>query len=122
MAIIVIAGEDGAALGILETELEALEHDVVWATNGQDAYEAVLAGPAAMAFLDISMPVFNGLETCSMLRGDPDVPDTMPIILLTSPDSEARAAERAGATGELRKAHEAWELQELLSQYLLLFE
>ena len=122
MGVIVIAGEDGAALAILEAELEALGHDVVQAANGQDAYEAVLAAPAAMAFLEAAMPVFNGLETCAMLRGDPDVPATMPIILLTSPDSDQRAAERAGATGQLRKAHEAWEVQELLSEYLVLFE
>ena len=122
MAVIVIAGEDGAALGVLEAELESLGHEVVWAINGQDAYEAVLSGSAAVAFLETSMPVFDGIETCLMLRGDPDVAETMPIFLLTSADRDDRLVERAGATGELRRTHEAYELQELLSQYAAQFE
>lgn len=118
MATILIAGEDIGCLAILESELSAEGHEVITAPNGQDAYDRALGAALDAVFLELNMPVFNGYETCRLLRDDPDVPPGLPIILLTSTDVNERAMEKAGPTDRLPKRHQAWELRELLSKHL----
>jgi hypothetical protein len=52
-----------------------------------------------------------------MMRNDPDLPPALPIIFLTSPDANDRLMKKAGATGQLPKKHEAWQVTELVSRY-----
>ena len=118
MATILIAGEDTGCLAILESELSAEGHEVITAGNGQDAYDRTVAAAADAVFLEGNMPVFNGYETCRLLRDDPDVPPALPIIFLTSTDVNERAMETAGPTDRLAKRHQACELRELLSKHL----
>ncbi len=121
MAKILIAGEDYASLTVLEAELAAACHEVIVVHDGQLAYEAALEIRPDMVFLEVSMPVFDGYETCQMMRNDPDLPPALPIIFLTSPDANDRRLEKAGATGRLPKKHDTWQVPELLSQYLAAF-
>jgi len=118
MATILIAGEDTGRLAILESELSAEGHDVITAANGQDAYDRTRAAAPEAVFLELNMPVFNGYETCRLLRDDPDVPPGLPIIIFTSTDLNERAMAKAGPTDRLAKHHQAYELRELLSRHL----
>lgn len=118
MARIVVAGEDYAALTVLEAELRAANHEVTVVHDGQSACEAVLEVNPDMVFLEPSMPVFNGYEACRMMRDDPELSPALPVIFLVSVDTGNRLMEKAGATGRLPKRHEAWQVSELLSQYL----
>ena len=118
MATILIAGEDTGCLAVLESELSAEGHEVITATNGQDAYDRTLTAAPDAVILELNMPVFNGYETCRLLRDDPDVPPALPIIFLTTADVNERAMDKVGPTDRLAKHHQACELRELLSKYL----
>ncbi len=116
MATIVIATGDAALYSTLSAEIEGQGHAVEWATDGKDAHEAVLASQPALVFLDLTLTVFNGLETAAMLRGDPDVAAELPILLLTDDDLNPHEVEAAGLTALFPKAHGEYELRECLSQ------
>lgn len=113
-----LATEDVACSEIMEAEISSQGYDVVVADNGKDAYDLTLSESPDIVFLDMPLPVFDGLETCRMLREDPDVPRTLPIIFLTTLDTDQRRIKSAGATDSLPKTHEAWEIQDLLVRYM----
>lgn len=118
MGRILIASNDQGLLDILCAELHGEGHEVECASNGQEACECALSGNPDLVFVDPSMPVFNGYEICQILRGDPDIPRTLPIIFLTTPDAQRKTMNQVGATSCLPKRHEAWEVRELLCKHL----
>ncbi|HOZ47131.1 MAG TPA: response regulator [Candidatus Hydrogenedentes bacterium] len=118
MARILVAGEDMAAVQALAAELAGEGHIVAEAATGQEAYDLALAEPLDLVFLEVVMPVFNGYETCRLLREDPDISATLPIVFLVSDDYDARRLETIRATDTLPKVHEAYEVRELLARYL----
>lgn len=117
MAKILVAGEYGAVLSVLESEIQGEGHDVVTASTGQDAYELTLSERPAAVFLGTRMAVFDGLTTCAMIRDDPETPRDLPVFLVVSDDLSPKTLEKAGVTEVIRERHEAWELRELLARY-----
>lgn len=118
MATILITGEPGEPLDVLDAELAGQGHDVLVAVTGQEAYEIALREKPGAVILAARMPVFDGLTTCRMLRDDPDVPEDLPVFLLTTAEVDIKALERAGVTEALSVRHEAVELRELLARHL----
>jgi CheY-like chemotaxis protein len=118
MARILIAGEPGELLTVLEAELEGQGHDVTVAASGQEAYELALEEKPDAVILTAQMPVFDGLTTCRMLRDDPDVPSDLPVFLVSGTDVDVKAVERAGVTKLVGARHEDAELRELLARHL----
>lgn len=118
MAQIVIASEDLGVLAVLAAEVAAEGHDVIEVMNGQDALDSVSPNGADLVFLDRSLPIFNGIEVCQMLREDPDLPPSLPIILVTDEDLDSHTRERARITVVLAKTHSMHEVRDLLARYL----
>lgn len=118
MARILVADDDTASLDVMALALSAEGHDVRCAGNGQEAYEMAVEEKPDLVFLDIMMPVYNGYETCELLRNDPEVPRELPIIFLTSLEADTRMLEKVGASDHLPKRHMVLELRELLSKHL----
>lgn len=118
MAKILIAGEDAECVDIFSAEVAALGHDVVLAVTGQDAYDLALETPLDLIFLDLQLPIFNAFETCRMMRGDPDIAAELPIFFIVKRDVDIHAIEKVGATGWIAKDHAAYEVNELLTQYI----
>lgn len=118
MAKILLATTDTGLQDVFSAETEGEGHELLIVMDGQEAFEAGLDGEADLVFLDVNLPVFNGLEICSMLREDPTVPRELPIYLLTNDDQNAYSLEKAGVTGTFSKTHEAWQLRELLADWL----
>ena len=118
MARILVADDDTASLDVMALALSADGHDVHCAANGQEAYELALTEKPDLVFLDIMMPVYNGDETCELLRNDPEVPKELPIVFLTSLDADTRMLEKVGASDHLPKRHMVVELRELLAKHL----
>ncbi|MCC6695624.1 MAG: response regulator [Candidatus Hydrogenedentes bacterium] len=118
MARILVADDDTASLDVIALALSAEGHEVVCASNGQEAYELALSENPDMVLLDIMMPVYNGYETCELMRHDPSLSPTLPIIFLTSMDADKRMLMKAGATDHLPKRHMVQDLREVLSRHL----
>lgn len=117
MATILLASEDARCTDMLAAELGAEGHRVISAGTGQEAYEAALAESPALVFLDMTLAVFNGLETCRMLRDDPAVPPKLPIYLLIGAPLDPRTVEKAGLSGCFPKTHETQQVRDLLAAH-----
>jgi len=64
-------------------------HEAIPAENGEQAIEILKSQEIHMVFMDIEMPVMNGIETTLYIRNEMDAPlNAIPIIALTahSPD------------------------------------
>ncbi len=88
MARILVADDARVMRMLLRTWLERLEHEVVEAKDGTEVLallrDASAAGtPFRLAFCDIHMPGFTGLQVLDALRGDGAVSKT-PIVLVTT--------------------------------------
>ena len=118
MAKILVADDDASSLEVISLALSGEGHDVVSAGNGQEAYELAQSEQPDLVFLDIMMPIYNGYETCQLIRNDPSIPATLPIVFLTSLDSDKRMMEKVGATDFLPKRHMVVELRDLLVKHL----
>jgi len=91
----------------LKLEQEYLKQSaaqIFTAGNGQEALELARSNRPDLIYLDLNMPVMDGVGCCAALKADPDLRD-IPVILVTTAgmdDSVARCKE-AGASGYLLK-------------------
>lgn len=118
MANVLIATMDSLVGDALSSEVTGEGHDVIWVQDGKDACDEVLARRPALVFLELELPVFNAFEVVEILRGDPEVPDALPVFLLSDAMVEPHRFERAGFTGQFRKTHGYFELRELLAAWI----
>jgi len=118
MATILLATGDTGLYDVFAAELGGEGHDVIWATDGREAYDLALEQSPDLVFLDVSLPIFNALETCTMLRGDPDVPTTLPVVLLSDEDLDPHKIEKARATRLFPRTHLVQALRDLLAAHL----
>lgn len=105
MALVLLATPDFALAAIFSAELEGAGYTVHIAEDGQDAYDAGLAAVPDLVLLDAALPIFSGLETARLFRGDPTFPRDLPIVLLSDEDQNPVALEAAGVTARLPKTH-----------------
>lgn len=118
MATVLIAGEDWTSMDNMAATIGSEGHRVLTAATGLDAYEMTLAEQPDLVMLEVSMPVFDGFETCEMLRGDPEIPPTLPIVFMLSEDVDTRRLEQVGATDQVSKSIVSVELRDLLVKLL----
>lgn len=118
MARVMVCDDDPSVRALLEVTL-AFDHDVVMATNGQEALDLLATGTGIdLLVLDVMMPVKDGLTTLAELRADPATAD-LPVIMLTAKaqDADADAGRAAGANEYLTKPFDPLELEQLIEQY-----
>jgi len=118
MATVLIATMDSLVYDALSAEVSGEGHAVLWATDGKEACDQVLAQHVDFVFLVESLPVFGGFEVVEILRADPDVPAELPIFLLADERVEPHRFERSGFTGQFPKTHGYFELRELLAAHI----
>ena len=64
-------------------------HEAISANNGEQAIEILKSQEIHMVFMDIEMPVMNGIETTLYIRNEMDAPlNAIPIIALTAHSPE----------------------------------
>ena len=117
MATILIATMDSTDYITLSAEIEGEGHDVLWASDGQEAIELTLAHRPAVAFIDTNLTLFNGFEVAEILRGDPDVPRDMPLLLFTDEAIDPHRFDAVGFTEHFPKTHAYQAVREILSRF-----
>lgn len=117
MACIIIATEDTACFEVFAGELGGDGHEVHWAISGHEAVELVSGDPPDLLLLDTALSVFDAYETCQMLRGDPDIPVRLPIVLLSDNEESKIRLEHAGFTEVFPRTHGADALRELVGKH-----
>ncbi len=114
----VLIAEDTAMLQLLERRIfEQLGLTVTFANNGKEAVDLVAARPFDLIFMDMQMPVMDGIEACRQLR---DQGNQIPIIALTANVMQKHRDQfrAVGCNEFLDKPISKQKLIALLQQYL----
>jgi len=80
--LILLVDDDSKILGLLSDFLKS-DYNIIFAMNGIEAYDKVLAEKPDLIVSDIMMPEMDGIEFCIKLRENFDT-SHLPIILLTA--------------------------------------
>ncbi len=121
MKTILIAEDDSSTLELIVAVLQPLGHNIVTATNGQEAIRQAEQVRPDLLVLDIIMPQGHGFVVCKELRGRSEF-DRMKILVLTSKAyaADERQAMELGADAFMNKPFAIKDLQNevttLLSQ------
>ena len=111
---ILIAEDDATSRLLLQTTLKQWgQQGVIATTDGQQAYDALLAEDAPrLAIFDWMMPQLDGIEACRKAREDAQL-EHLYVIILTTRDTKDDIAEalQAGADDYLNKPFDRKEMQ-----------
>jgi len=112
---------------LLEQALEDLEDEfdveILSAADGEEGLEIIRRERPQAVFLDIMMPKKNGYEVCRAVKEDPELKDTI-IVLLTAKGQEAdrRKGLEIGAYDYMTKPFDPDEVVELAKELLQIVE
>ncbi|MGI9481770.1 MAG: PleD family two-component system response regulator [Hyphomicrobiales bacterium] len=101
---VLVVDDITANLRLLEAKLQAEYFEVITATNGFDALEAVQQHPPDIVLLDVMMPELDGIEVCKRIKANTKT-QHIPIVMVTAldtPEDRVRGLE-AGADDFLTK-------------------
>jgi CheY-like chemotaxis protein len=116
MPAVLIVDDDPFIRKLVATTLENVAgFELMEAGDGREALEVAGRSTPELVFLDIDMPVLDGLEACRRLREQPETREAT-IVMLTAAAGEAaeREAEEAGADLFLTKPFSPLELLRLV--------
>ncbi len=86
---IIIADDDRIVRRIVVAKLSGLGYEVREAEDGQEALDLLVGGEVPdLLITDSLMPRMNGLDLVRSIRGRPDDLSALPVIMLTSRQSE----------------------------------
>jgi len=110
-----VVDDDPVTLTLLRDSLTYLGYDVLTATNGREALEAIEANHCRLVICDWIMPVMDGIELCKAIRDNP-AGGYIYIVLLTSNGGTTHLVEgySAGADDFMSKPFEPAELNSRL--------
>ena len=103
----------------LEKSFLKLSHvDVLTAVNGVEALELIRKDPPDLIFMDMNMPLMDGITCCTQLKADPFL-CSIPVIMLTTAGREGdrERASQAGCDDFLTKPIDRREFLEKARQY-----
>lgn len=89
---ILIVDDNLSNLDFLSELLSLDNYDVITASNGEMALQAIWQEQPDIVLLDILMPVLDGYEVCRRLKADPDTCD-LPVIFVSALASESEKAQ-----------------------------
>jgi two-component system phosphate regulon response regulator PhoB len=84
---ILVVDDEPDAVELIAFNLKAAGHEVITATEGQEALKKARTFAPDLIVLDLMLPEVDGLEVCKILRRDPAT-SPIPIIMLTAKAAE----------------------------------
>lgn len=108
---VLVVDDDPVLSNIMLQLLTDDGHDVLVASNGDEAIREIYARPPDLVMLDLNLPGMDGLEVCQQLKSDP-MTRFLPILILSGrdPDEARIGAWDAGADEFLCKPVRSGEL------------
>jgi two-component system response regulator MprA len=97
---VLVVDDDTSILDTVSSILSGEGYDVVSASSGQEALDAVARKLPLLILLDMRMPVMDGWAVARALRGRGI---SVPIVVMTAAESAQRWADEVGAEGYLAK-------------------
>jgi len=104
MAKILIADDEQDIRDLLTYTLRFAGHEVIVASDGEEACQLARQEQPALALLDVRMPKMSGYEACRQLKADPALKH-IPIVFVSAwgQESEVKMGLAAGAVGYVVK-------------------
>jgi two-component system chemotaxis response regulator CheY len=115
---VLVVDDDPFIRKLIATTLEDVAaFELHEAADGNEALEVARRERPTLVFLDVDMPVLDGIETCAQLRSDQTTSHAT-IVMLTAAhgDSVERRAEEAGADLFLTKPFSPLDLLRLVDK------
>jgi two-component system alkaline phosphatase synthesis response regulator PhoP len=87
---ILIVDDEAHIRMLIEQTLEDLEDDgveIMTATNGEEALDAIKSEKPNLVFLDVMMPKMSGFDVCQMVKNELKINDVY-IIMITAKGQE----------------------------------
>jgi DNA-binding response OmpR family regulator len=121
MKVLIVDDEPHIRL-LLEQTLEELEDEgveLLTAANGEEALRVIRSERPRLVLLDVMMPLLNGMEVCRTVKADPELRDTL-VVMLTARGQEAdrTAGLDVGADRYLTKPFDPDDVLELSAELL----
>jgi DNA-binding response OmpR family regulator len=88
MSKILIAEDERDIRDLVAFTLRFAGHEVVVATNGEEAVETALQSNPDLILMDVRMPRMTGYEACKVMKANPDLKD-IPVVFLTARGQES---------------------------------
>lgn len=114
MAKVLIVGENIGPIDLLATTVEALDYEVVTLYESIDAQDTALAQEFSLVILEAKMNGLTGYEVSSILCGDPEIDDALPIIMLDDGYLDDNKLKSCGATETMKPEIDPSLLNEVL--------
>lgn len=107
MAKILVADDEQDIRDLLTFTLRFAGHEVIAASNGEEAFQLAQQEKPELVLLDVRMPKMNGYEACRHIKADPALKD-IPVVFVSAwgQDSEIKSGLEAGAAGYVVKPFE----------------
>lgn len=116
---ILIVDDSRTVRSLVRGALEAERYEVMEASDGPSALEALAASSADVVITDVNMPEMDGIHLVRIVREMPNYRFT-PILILTTEDGAhmKQRGREAGATGWLVKPFDPERLRQTVVQVL----
>jgi len=93
--------------------------DIITARNGQEALQQIAEQRPDLIYMDVNMPIMNGIECCTAIKNDPDL-KSIPIIFVyaTSKDVNDDQISASGCDGYILKPIDRRQFLEIGRKFL----
>ena len=116
---ILIVDDEPFNVDVLLQELEELEHELITASNGQEALDKIKSQQPDLILLDLMMPVLDGFAVLKEIKDDDALRDIPVIIVSAASDSKSIVKGiKQGADDYITKPIDAESLKSKLKDHL----
>jgi twitching motility two-component system response regulator PilH len=119
VARILVAEDSVTDLEYVRNTLKDTGHEIVTASDGEEAEKKLRSEKFDLIILDVIMPKKNGFQVCRDLKRDAEFKD-IPVILITSKSQESDRfwGMKQGANEYITKPYEPAELLSAVKKYI----
>lgn len=116
---ILIVEDEESLLRLESILLTSKGYEVIGASNGEQALEAVLLHRPNLVLLDIMLPEIDGFEVCSRIKDNP-LTKEIPVIMVTAKKTgeDMARGEAAGADWYITKPFKSAMVIETIQRFL----